>query len=266
MPAFGAIAPDGVAITGLRRGGGEPVLVLHGFTGSARSMEPLTGELARSWTVIAPDLRGHGGSGAPDGPAAYHVERLIGDLDAVLDVNGAGNAAIVGYSLGARLALCYAIARPDRVRCVVAISAGLGYADPEAARERRNRDEELAEGIEGNGVEWFVERWSRHPAVAGQRRAGEDAWAAATAARLANRPAGLAGMLRGFGQASMPVLDDGLTRCRMPVLAIAGSLDPAYVAQAERLMRARSLYRLTFAHVRGQIASKRRRCRQYLAP
>ena len=109
-----SVIPSPVDGTTLRydvSGEGPPLALLHGSVLSRAIWRGLgyLEPLAAQHTVIRVDIRGHGGSGAPHDPAAYTPEVLLADLLAVLDAEGASRAALMGYSLGARIALTAAV-------------------------------------------------------------------------------------------------------------------------------------------------------------
>src|ERR1051326_7715007 len=92
-------------------GAGPPLLLLHGFTGSAATWAPF----ATEWpgrTLIAVDLPGHGKSGSPAEIESYTMDATTAALAAVLDNLGIDKVAVLGYSLGARVALPFALPPP----------------------------------------------------------------------------------------------------------------------------------------------------------
>jgi pimeloyl-ACP methyl ester carboxylesterase len=94
------------------------------------------------FTVVAPDLLGHGASPAPDDPAEYTRDRTLADLDDIVADLGEP-PVLVGHSLGGYLALAYAATRPDAARGIVVLNTGPGYRDDDKreewnARSRRN--------------------------------------------------------------------------------------------------------------------------------
>lgn len=121
---------------------GEPVLFLHGVTDTSRSflgtMQALA-ELRPELRLIAPDLRGHGGTSLPreagcaeDPGRCFTPDLLVADAVALLDHLGLARAHVVGHSLGSLVGQELALARPGRVErlVLVASSARFGHCPP----------------------------------------------------------------------------------------------------------------------------------------
>jgi pimeloyl-ACP methyl ester carboxylesterase len=108
------------------KAGNGPVLVLiHGILGSRRSWEHLVSLLMRDFTVIAPDLLGHGDSAKPRGD--YSLGAHAGRLRDLLDELGVERVTPVGHSLGGGVAMQFAWLFPERCdRLVLVSSGGLG--------------------------------------------------------------------------------------------------------------------------------------------
>lgn len=112
---------DGVSIRYTVTGEGPPVVLLHGYTWSTEyNWQAVIPVLSREATVIGMDLRGHGKSGKPHVREAYGGE-LVEDVVRLMDHLGLEKAHVVGYSLGAWVALKLATRHPGRVA-----SVGLG--------------------------------------------------------------------------------------------------------------------------------------------
>jgi 2-succinyl-6-hydroxy-2,4-cyclohexadiene-1-carboxylate synthase len=218
----------GIALEVAEEGDGPAVLLLHGFTGSAGTWAPLARSLAAGYATIAPSLPGHGRSDAPRDPARYDVASCVGDLLALLDARGIERAAVVGYSMGGRVALHLARAAPERVRALVLESASPGIADEAERAARRRSDEALAGSIEREGIAAFVARWERLPLFASQASLPAAVREALRARRLASDPAGLANSLRGIGAGAVAPLWAWLGEVAAPTLVVAGALDQKY--------------------------------------
>lgn len=204
-------------------------LLLHGFTHTGSSWEPVIAALSERYRVLSPDIRGHG-----EASDAEPVE-----LSAVLaDLASAAPAepmALAGYSMGGRIALHAALAMPDRIARLVLIGASPGIADAAEREERRAADEQLACELERESIEAFARRWERTPVLSGM---SEAVLARVRADRQRNSPAGLARALRGLGTGALPPLWDRLEELAMPVTLVVGGRDQKFQAIAEQ-MRAR---------------------------
>ena len=121
-----------------RAGEGEPVVLLHGFTGHWRHWKPVLADLVARYEVIAPTLSGHnGGPAYPSGMGLEKVADAGDSLERHLDELGVGTAHLVGNSMGGALAI--ELAKRGRARSVVALSPGGGWelGSPEPERIAR---------------------------------------------------------------------------------------------------------------------------------
>ncbi len=207
-------------------GEGPPVLLLHGFTGTAHTWGAQIQALSPRHLVIAPDLLGHGGSEAPPDPARYMLERQADALADLLALLGTVAVTVVGYSMGARLALVLALEHPHLVAGLVLESPSAGIADATARGHRRDADERLAANLERDGVEVFVDDWEAQSLFASQASIPADRRERLHTERLRHDPAGLAASLRGAGQGAMTPLHDRLGEIQVATMVIAGALDP----------------------------------------
>jgi 2-succinyl-6-hydroxy-2,4-cyclohexadiene-1-carboxylate synthase len=202
-----------------RRGAGPPVVLVHGFTQTGRSWDRVGDHLAGRFEVVTVDAPGHGGS------ADRRADLVAG---AQLLGTAGGPATYVGYSMGGRLCLHLAVARPELVRRLVLVSATGGIDDDGGRAARRADDEQWAAAIERDGVEAFLDRWLAQPMFATLPDPGlED--------RRRNTAAGLASSLRLAGTGTQEPLWGRLAELTMPVLLVAGDLDRKFVAAAERM-------------------------------
>lgn len=214
-------------------GDGAPVTLLHGFTQSGRSWREVIAKLGAGFTWIVPDLRGHGQTRTRPG-APCTMEACTADLEMLWDHLGVERTHLAGYSMGGRLALHVAARSPERILSLLTVGAHAGL--DEAAREGRRRgDEALAERIEKDGLESFVDYWGSLPLFAGLERRGPSFVAQVRAQRLENHVAGLACSLRGMGAGVMEPVWEQLAQVTVPCTFVAGQLDHGYVASARRL-------------------------------
>lgn len=214
-------------------GQGPPVTLLHGFTQSGRSWRELISHMPEGWRWIVPDLRGHGETQTRPG-APCTMDACTDDLVALWEEMDLGRTHVVGYSMGGRLALHVAARRPERLLSLLTIGAHAGLEE-DARAGRRQGDEALADRIERDGLDAFVDYWGSLPLFAGLQRRGDAYVAELRAERLRNHVTGLACSLRGMGAGVMEPVWDELTRVAVPCTFVAGQLDHGYVASARRL-------------------------------
>ena len=197
-------------------------MLVHGFTQTGDAWGPLAADLAGDHEVVLVDAPGHGRSSAvAAGP--WEGAKLLAEVG--------GDAIYLGYSMGGRLALHLALARPEVVRGLVVVSATAGLDDPGERARRVAEDEARARTLEVHGVDAFLDAWLAQPLLASvpdQHRALD--------ARRANTAAGLASSLRLAGAGAQEPLWDRLAALSMPVLVLAGASDPRFAASARRLV------------------------------
>lgn len=211
-------------------GAGPSLVMLHGFTGSAASWQPVAGALARYCRPVTGDLIGHGQSEAPSDPARYTLDHVARDVFALIEALTQPPVVLLGYSMGGRVALYLATQRPDLFRAVILESASPGLADPTQRAARRAQDDALADRIEREGITAFVDYWETLPLWASQARLTQVQRDQLRALRLKNDPVGLANCLRGFGTGVQPDLWPTLSDLRLPVLLIVGEDDAKFRA------------------------------------
>jgi pimeloyl-ACP methyl ester carboxylesterase len=211
-------------------GAGRPVLLVHGWLDSSDTWVHLLPALRRTRRVVAPDLRGHGASGAPD--SRYDAAELAADLAMVITAIDMAPAVVVAHSMGASLASRLAVEQPDLVHALVLVDPDYG-GDP----QERERLRPIAEQDDPAAVARDVARL-----VA----AGPDAlttphlreWHQRTLARIP--PFVVARSMRAnlFAPSSIrfrPATDELLGRRNQPVLAF--HRDPARAALERSLRR-----------------------------
>lgn len=248
--------PDGttyeVRAGGPRGSAKPPVLFLHGFTGRGADWSPVLRHVqAAGHRTVVVDLLGHGRSDAPAEPARHAIERQAVDLAAILRGLGTVPVVIVGYSLGARLALRLATSDPTVVRGLILESPSAGIPDARERSTRATADERLAVQLERDGLTSFMDDWEALPMFAQERRLPEAAQARIRRDRLRNRADGLAASLRGAGQGVMEPLEGRLKQIRCPALVIAGAADTVGVERAVAVARRIPSVRMLILPERG---------------
>jgi 2-succinyl-6-hydroxy-2,4-cyclohexadiene-1-carboxylate synthase len=176
------------------------------------------------------DLPGHGESlNCPS--YMYSMEGATQALADVLDEAGIHRCTLVGYSMGGRVALYFALFHPGRVRRLVLESASPGLQTEEERTERRALDDRRAQRIEDD-LDGFLRDWYRQSLFASLDRHGLVETMVRT--RRANDSGDLARALRGLGPGKQPSLWNRLPDLDVPTLVLAGALDDKYRAITER--------------------------------
>lgn len=212
-------AGDGVEIHYLVEGRGDPVVLLHGITGTAASNwggAGIIGRLAEEFQVIAVDQRGHGESGKPHDPASYG-ERMALDVVDLLDHLRLQQAHVVGYSMGGFITMKLVALAPDRL--MSAVVGGAGWPSP-ALRDDAMFDALAVSLEEGKGGGPLVEfLWpGEEPPTPEQVQAIGQAMVAT------NDQMALAAVVRGMS--ALDVTAELLRINEVPTLNIIGSEDP----------------------------------------
>ena len=131
FPSGQTVTLNGMQMFYVTCGQGEPLLLLHGFTGSSSDWEPFVAEFAEEYQLILPDLRGHGRSTNPLREFTHWQAAL--DVWALLDHLGIERFKAIGASGGGNILLHLATQQPSRVEAQVLISATSYF--PEQARQ-----------------------------------------------------------------------------------------------------------------------------------
>ncbi len=159
--------------------------------------------------------------------ADYTFDGAVDRITATLDAMRITLAALIGYSMGGRLALALALAHPARWRALVLESSSPGIADPQERAVRCREDERWAARLKTEPIEAVVRAWYTQPLFASLAR-DAPLLARVVAARATNDPREMARALRGLGPGRQPSLWERLPDLRVPTLLLAGAEDTRY--------------------------------------
>lgn len=152
-------------------------------------------------------------------------------VDEIVAATAPGDA-LVGYSMGGRLALHAALREPAKLGALVLVGVSAGIEDRREREDRRRSDEALAEWMERHSIEEVVERWERQPLFQTQP---DELRERQHPGRLSHDPRLLAQLLRSAGQGALEPVWDRLEGLRCPVLLTAGEQDRRYATAARRM-------------------------------
>ncbi|MBC2297660.1 2-succinyl-6-hydroxy-2,4-cyclohexadiene-1-carboxylate synthase [Listeria welshimeri] len=218
--------------------GEKPVLLmLHGFTGSNKTFQESITHLEKHFSIVAPDLLGHGKTDSPDEIARYSIERIVEDLVTILQELKIMQCFVLGYSMGGRVATAFASAHPEMVRGLILVSSSPGLAQKDLQESRVQADNRLADMLESEGIRSFVDYWEKLALFASQEVLSDELKKRIRLERLAQNPNGLAMSLRGMGTGKQPSYWNHLADFTFPVLLMTGSLDEKFEKIAQEMQQ-----------------------------
>ncbi len=207
-----------------------PLVCLHGFLGTGHDWEAVTAALGNRFRCLTPDLPGHGET--PLTPGAQSYTAWAHWLANWLDARGLPTMALVGYSLGGRVALAFAAAFPERVCALALVSAHPGLTDAAERRARARADQTRAAAIRAEGLAAFLETWYRLPLFGIATEARRQAL---IARRSQQQPEAMARVVAEMSPGRQHPLWEALACLPMPAAYIAGEADAKYAALAEAI-------------------------------
>lgn len=216
-------------------GSGEPLLLLHGFTGDHTTWNVAKAFLEEKYQIFSIDLLGHGLTEIPINIERYEIRKAARDIASILKENEIEKVHLLGYSMGGRLALTFAILYPEMIQTLILESASPGLKTSIEREKRQEQDRKLAEKIVAEGIESFVSYWENIPLFSSQKTLALEVQKAIRQQRLNNSPLGLSNSLLGMGTGVQPSWWESLTQLDMPVLLVTGALDVKFCKIAEEM-------------------------------
>lgn len=205
----------------LSRGAGLNLTFLHGFTQTKESWIPVIDALPQEFSFHLIDAPGHGDS--------HDGKRTL--IEAGNDVaESMPSGVLVGYSMGARIALHTALQHPEKVTALVLVSGTAGIDSVEERESRRTSDESLANKIADIGVPAFIDEWLSNPMFQGLSRELAD-----IQSRCSNSAEGLGDSLRFAGTGTQETLWNQLHLLNIPVLLVVGENDKKFSELGNRM-------------------------------
>ncbi|XP_015952579.1 protein PHYLLO, chloroplastic isoform X1 [Arachis duranensis] len=219
----------------------DNVLVfLHGFLGAGEDWSPIMKSFSGSARCISVDLPGHGKSiihGVNDAceEPLLSMEIIANIFHQLLHHITPGKVTLVGYSMGARIALYLALRFSSKIKGAVLISGSPGLKDKLSQKIRAAKDDSRASSIISHGLESFLNSW--YAADLWKSLRSHPYFTRITANRLQHEDLqSLAKMLSGLSIGRQPSLWKDLPNCRTPLLIIHGEKDAKFKKIAQEIM------------------------------
>lgn len=204
------------------------LICLHGFAGSkAEWYFPFPAALPHVGILVF-DLPGFGESADPASPTAYLPEAVHEIIKDFVTEFPCTSTFLLGYSMGGRYALSYAIKHPETISGLILESSSPGLRTEAERNERTQSDESLAKRIVDEGVPAFVTHWLSLPLFRTQAKLSPELQLWIREEKLRNRAASLSQSLQFFGTGSMQPLWEHLPALHKPVLLLAGEEDQKF--------------------------------------
>ena len=216
--------------------GGEPLLLVHGFTGSKEDFGGEVGRLAAlGFHVVAPDHRGHGSSDHPDDEDAYSFETFAADMIALAGALEWQTFDVLGHSMGGMIVQHMALTHPHRISRLVLMDTHHGpVADLDAEILELGIQLARTQGLE---IIRDVIKMGRDPLASPAHTRlcaevpGYEAWC--DAKFLSSSPLMFAAMLRRFHETADRL--DALRQIACPTLVLVGELDTPFLDASRRM-------------------------------
>lgn len=200
-----------------------PTLVLlHGFLGSGVVFNKLLPHLKTFCNPITIDLLGHGKTEGAELHYRFSTNEQIADLTKVINEQILSPVFLYGYSMGARLALQLAIARPDLLQGLILESGTFGIEGETERQARQALDASSADQIIGN-FEGFIDTWKDKPLFLSSLSTNQ--LEEIFEIQKKQNSIWMANSLLGFGSGTMPCIRDRLNEIVSPTQLIVGAQD-----------------------------------------
>ena len=197
------------------------LLLLHGFMGSGKIFDALISELTDIVNPITIDLMGHSQSEGFELHYQFSAKEQLAGLADVINQISEGPIILYGYSMGARLALLYALSKKKNLLGLILESGTFGIENEQERLSRQELDAKRADRIMGD-YSGFLEDWAKMPIM---NNSTDDKL---NEIQAKQNPLWMANSLLGFGSGTMPNLRHELGSISTPVLLTAGEKDSKF--------------------------------------
>ncbi|MHB8854590.1 MAG: 2-succinyl-6-hydroxy-2,4-cyclohexadiene-1-carboxylate synthase [Ignavibacteriaceae bacterium] len=212
------------------------IFFIHGFTGSACDWDEIIPSINNNYQCVAVDLIGHGKSDSPNETSYYNFSSISKQLKFLIYQFTNEPVTLVGYSMGGRVALNFAIENPGQINSLILESSSAGIEDEKLRIERQIQDEKLASYIIDNSIEDFVDYWMNIDLFASQKNLSKEKLDKIRTQKSENNKTGLSNSLLGFGAGRMLPLFDKLKEFKSKTLLITGDQDKKYCELNSRMV------------------------------
>jgi len=210
------------------------ILACHGFTGEGADFGLVREALPAGHLLVSPDFPGHGSRRGLRNPADYSLAAHLTLLDESIR-DASEPVTLLGYSMGGRLALHWALANPGKFRQLILVGASPGLATEGERSERTYADDAVAQYLRTQGLPAFYKYWHNQPFFRTLLALPAPQLDPILGRRHQNDPEGLAMSLEHVGTGRLPSLWERLRELTGPVDLVTGEHDPKFTEIARRM-------------------------------
>lgn len=204
------------------------LVALHGFTGSGQIYEQYSQRLkSEDFRLLAVDSPGHGSTNTPNSAHFHTFDAQLNNFTALIDQLNIPIFHLLGYSMGGRIALHYAINHSYKLASLTLESTNNGISNEVERLDRVSRDHILSDELILN-YPHFLKKWNRLPLFQSPRFADNTQLESFNTIQAKQDPIQMALSLREFSPGKIPYVNDELRLISCPVLAITGNMDHKY--------------------------------------
>lgn len=212
------------------------LVFIHGFANSSKDWQRIFSLLPNHYNLIAVDLPGFGKSDVHSDIKYYKSDFLLRMLNYIIHTLKLNKPVLIGYSMGGRLALSFAIAHPKSISALIIESASPGLKSSEEQIAKVEQDKAIIDFIRNNTIQDFVNFWKNLPFFESQKNLPQSIVDEVYSNLNELNPLGLINSLSGFGQGVMPEQWSQIENIAIPCLLISGEKDEKY-CEINKLMR-----------------------------
>ncbi len=206
----------------------KSLFLLHGFTGSSADWENVAFLFDSKFNVYAIDLIGHGKSESPGDISLYSAESQTKQIKLVIERLKGEKNILLGYSMGGRLSLAFALEYLELINGLIMESSSAGISNEQEREKRRETDLQLADMILNKPIQDFITSWMDQELFGTLKRFSNSKIEQIKKEKYKNNRTGISNSLRAFSTGVMPYYGNKLKSLNIPVLLLSGQLDSKY--------------------------------------
>lgn len=207
------------------KGHKETLVLFHGFTSRTTTWHPFITDFQKEFQVLMIDLPGHGKTKTPP----RTMQSFSADFEQILTKLSIDSCHLLGYSMGGRTALSFAMLYPERVKSLVLESASPGLRTEQERAIRVANDQALMNRIKSDGIAAFVNYWENIPLFNTQKSLPKSTQKKIRQERLSQTVNGLAHSLKYMGTGAQSSWWGHLDRFNNPVCLLVGEKDNKFL-------------------------------------